>query len=50
VQTLWMPRATSGHARTFYKDDYIFFGVGLAHCAEVAVQLIKGDVDQLRHK
>lgn len=44
-----MPGAAGGHSCAFHENDYIFFGIGLAHCAEVAVQLIKGDVDQLRH-
>jgi hypothetical protein len=44
-----MPRAARGHSRTFYKDNYIFFGASLAHCAEIAMQMIKGDVDQPLH-
>ena len=44
-----MPRATGGHARTFHEGDHILFAISLYQGPEVAVQMIKGDIDQARH-
>jgi hypothetical protein len=44
-----MPGATRGHPRTFNKRDYIVFNVCVFQRSEIAVQMIKGDIDQLRH-
>jgi hypothetical protein len=49
VQALRMPGAPGGHPRTFNKCDYIVFNVCVFKRSEIAVQVIKGDVDQLRH-
>ena len=44
-----MPRAPCSHARTFYKGDHILFWVGGFEGAVVAVQVIKGDVEDALH-
>jgi hypothetical protein len=47
VQALWMPIAPGGHTRTFYKSDDILLWVCVFERSEFAVQMIKGDIDQL---
>jgi hypothetical protein len=49
VQALRMPGAARSHARTFNKCDYIVFNACVFKRSEIAVQMIKGDIDQLRH-
>ena len=49
MQALWVPIAPRCHSRTFDHDDHILLGIGFCECPEIAVQVIKGDIDQLRH-
>ena len=44
-----MPGAPCSHARTFYKGDDILFWVGGFEGAVVAVQVIKGDIEDSLH-
>ena len=45
-----MPVAPRGHASAFYKCDYILLGIGIFQGAVLAVQMIKGDIDQPLHR
>jgi hypothetical protein len=49
VQALRMPGAPGGHASTLDHYNYIFFGICVFKRSEIAVKMIKGDIDQLRH-
>ena len=40
-----MPRATCGHALAFYKGDDVCCGVCVFECAIVAMQVVKGDIE-----
>jgi hypothetical protein len=48
-QALFVPGSPCSHARTFNKGDDILFVVGIFECAVVAVQVIKGDIDDALH-
>ena len=40
-----MPGPACGHARAFYKGDDITFWIGVFECAVIAMQVVKGDVE-----
>ena len=40
-----MPGPARGHARAFYKGDDIRFWIGAFECAVIAMQVVKGDVE-----
>jgi hypothetical protein len=44
-----MPITPGGHSGTFDKSDYIVLGIGIFKCAVVAVEVIKGDIDNSFH-
>ena len=48
-QALFVPGSPRDHSCAFNKGDDILFGVGIFECAVVAVQVIKGDIDDALH-
>ena len=49
-EALFVPIATSGHARTFDHRDYIVLGIGRFKRTEIPMQMVEGDIDNAGHE